>query len=106
MAITKLDADSFERNVIEGRGKCLIVFSRQNCHVCAEVVPMLEELAPELASECAFYYVDVEEQASLYKTYPLKGVPSLMFFKDGDYQGKLAGPVTEEQVREKIAAIG
>ncbi|MDR1603250.1 MAG: thioredoxin family protein [Gracilibacteraceae bacterium] len=105
MAITKLDTASFERCVSDGQGKCLVVFSRPNCHVCAEVVPMLEELAPEYAAECAFYYVDVEEQASLFKTFPLKGVPSLMFFQNGDYEGKLAGLVTEEQVREKIASI-
>ncbi|MDR1321748.1 MAG: thioredoxin family protein [Gracilibacteraceae bacterium] len=105
MALEKLNQETFEEKVMQGSGKCIVVFSRKNCRVCKEVVPMLEELEPELHDVCAFYAVDVEEEAPLYQRFPLKGVPSVMFFSGGDYQGKMAGPVSEDMVREKIAEL-
>lgn len=38
-----------------------------------------------------------------FQRFSLKGVPQILFFKDGEYQGKMAGKVKEEDVEEKIA---
>jgi len=105
MSLQQLDPNSFEERIYDNEEACLVIFSRKSCHVCQEVVPVLVELAPKYQGEFGFYYVDVEEQKSLFQRFSLKGVPQILFFKDGEYQGKMAGKVEEEQIEEKIAEI-
>lgn len=105
MSLTQLNAKSFEEKVYDNGEPCLVIFSRKTCHVCKEVVPVLEELSPNYVGKFGFYYVDVEEDKALYQSFSLKGVPQILFFKDGEYLGKLTGEVEEEQVQEKIAEI-
>lgn len=105
MALEQLKPDSFDEIIYDSGEACLVVFSRKSCHVCKEVVPMLEELQPKYEGKFGFYYVDVEEDKSLYQRFSLKGVPQILFFNEGEYQGKMAGKVEEEAVEDKIAEI-
>jgi len=105
MELKNLNSVSFEEIVYDNCENCLVVFSRKTCHVCAEVVPMVEEVAEKYQDKFSFYYVDVEEQKDLYNRFSLRGVPQLLFFKDGEYQGKLAGKVEEERLEEKIEEL-
>jgi thioredoxin 1 len=105
MSLQQLNSDSFEEIIYDNCEPCLVIFSRKSCHVCKEVVPMLEELKSQYEGKFGFYYVDVEEDKNLYQRFTLKGVPQILFFNDGEYQGKLAGEVEDEQVEEKIAEV-
>ena len=105
MALKQLDSNSFEEIINDNGEACLVLFSRKSCHVCKEVGPMVEDLAPKYSGKFGFYYVDVEENMTLFQRFSLKGVPQILFFKDGEYQGKLSGNVEEEVLEEKIAEI-
>lgn len=105
MSLQQLDATRFEEIIYDNGDPCLVIFSRENCHVCKEVVPMLEELQPQYEGKFGFYYVDVEADKNLTQRFSLRGVPSIVFFNEGQLQGRLAGNVEEEEVAEKIADI-
>ena len=105
MSLEQLNANKFEEIIYDNLESCLVIFSRKDCHVCKEVVPLLEELQPEYLDKFGFYYVDVEEDKNLYRRFSLKGVPQILFFIEGEYQGKLAGVIDEDQVIEKIAEL-
>lgn len=105
MSLQQLDSTRFEEIVYDNGDPCLVIFSRKNCHVCKEVVPMLEELQPQYEGKFGFYSVDVEEDKNLTQRFSLKGVPSIVFFNEGELRGKLAGNVEDEQVEEKISEV-
>ncbi|ACL19868.1 Thioredoxin domain protein [Desulfitobacterium hafniense DCB-2] len=105
MPIQQLDFDSFEEIIYDEGEPCLVVYSRKSCHVCKEVVPEIEELAPKYKGEFGFYYVDVEEDQALFQRFSLKGVPQILFFNDGEYKGKMAGKAEGDQIEEKIAEV-
>ena len=105
MPLEKLNSSRFEEIIYDDGEPCLVIFSRKGCHVCKEVVPMLEELQPEYENKFGFFAVDVEEEKNLFQRFSLKGVPQILFFHNGEYQGKLAGKVEEETVEEKIAEV-
>ncbi|GAB6158507.1 thioredoxin family protein [Desulfotomaculum varum] len=105
MSLQQLSANDFEEIIYDNAEPCLVVFSRKNCHVCKEVVPMLEELSTKYEGKFGFYSVDVEEEKNLIQRFSLRGVPQIIFFNDGQLQGKLAGSVEEADVEEKIAEI-
>ena len=103
MEIPNLDIDSFEEKIFKAKESCLVIFKRKTCRECKALIPMLEDMADSYADgSFNFYAVDVEEQVPLFRRFPMKGVPSILFFHDGEYQGKLAGMVEEEQIEEKI----
>lgn len=105
MELKPLNVRNFDERVYDNGENCVVVFSRKNCHVCKEVVPMVEECGEKYSDKINFYRVDVEEDRELYNRFSMKGVPSILFFKDGEYQGRLAGNVEEEQFEEKIEEI-
>jgi len=106
MELEKLDIDSFEAKVFKGGEDCLVIFSRKTCKECKVIVPMLEELSESYTDgSFNFYRVDVEEQVMLFRRFPLKGVPSILFFSGGEKVGKLAGMVEEEDIIDKIEEL-
>ncbi|KUO62053.1 MAG: thioredoxin [Gracilibacter sp. BRH_c7a] len=105
MCLCKLNNADFENVIYDSGESCLVIFSRQSCHVCQDIIPVLEDMKPKYEGKFGFYYVDVEDQKSIFNRFTLKGVPQILFFKDGEYQGKLAGVVDEEKVANKIADI-
>lgn len=105
MSLQQLSATSFEENIYDNGEACLVVFSKKGCHVCQEVIPVLEDLHLKYLGKFAFYNVDVEKNKSLFQRFSLKGVPQILFFNGGDFQGKLAGKVDDEQIEEKIKEI-
>lgn len=105
MSLEKLDANSFEKIIYDNEDACLVIFSRKNCHVCEDVIPILEELKPQYQDRFGFYHVDAEEEKNLFQRFSLKGVPQILFFKAGDYRAKLAGAVDEDEVIDKIEEV-
>lgn len=105
MSLEKLNAEQFEKVIYDNEEQCLVIFSRKTCHVCQSVVPVLEDLQQQYEGKFGFYYVDVEEDKDLFQRFSLKGVPQILFFKDGEYQGKMAGAAEEEQVVDKITEV-
>jgi thioredoxin 1 len=105
MSLQQLNSSRFEEIIYDDCEPCLVIFSRKDCHVCKEVVPMLEEMQPQYDGKFGFFYVDVEEDKDLFQRFSLKGVPQILFFNNGEYQGKLAGKVEEENVEEKITEV-
>lgn len=105
MSLLQLNEATFEQIVYDKGEPCLVIFSRKDCHVCKQIVPLLEDLQPNYEGNFGFYYVDVEEDKGLFQKFSLKGVPQILFFNDGVYNGKLTGEVEDEQVEEKIEEV-
>lgn len=105
MSLSQLNQKRFEEIIYDKGEACLVVFSRKDCHVCQALIPVVEEMQPNYEGKFGFYYVDVEEDKPLYQSFSLKGVPQILFFKEGEYQGKLAGKIEEEQIEENIDEI-
>lgn len=102
----QLNAADFQEKVYDDGEACLVLFSRKDCHVCQEVHPMLEEIAADYANaEFGFYNVDVDEQKELFRRMALKGVPQVLFFRDGEQVARLAGKQDEDAYIEKIDEI-
>lgn len=102
----KLNAVEFQEKVFDDGEACLVLFSRKDCPVCQEVHPMLEELASEYEDcDFGFYNVDVDEQKALFQQMALKGVPQVLFFRDGEQVARIAGKQDEEKYIEALDEI-
>jgi len=105
MSLQHLDSNDFDEIIYDNAEQSVVIFSRESCHVCQGVVPILEDLQSKYNGKYKFFYVDVDEQKNLFQRFSLKGVPQILFFNEGDFQGKLAGNVDDEQIEEKISEV-
>ena len=105
MTLQKLNSANFDELIYDHEERCLVVFSRKTCHVCQSVVPIVEKLKPNYQDKFSFYYVDVEEENGFIQRFALKGVPQILFFNDGEYQGKLVGKVDGSQIEDTLKEL-
>lgn len=105
MSLTQLNVSSFDKKIYDDKEACLVIFSKKNCPVCQGVIPNLEKLSDKYRDKFAFYYVDAVENISLLQRFSLRGVPQVLFFHGGEYQGRLSGVVEDAQIEEKIMEI-
>ncbi|CDX04733.1 thioredoxin 1 [Desulfitobacterium sp. LBE] len=102
MSLIQLDRCGLEELIYDIGEGCLIFFYRNNCPVCEEMAPVLEELQPKYKGQFGFYYVNIDENKEVINCFKLDEIPQVLFFKDGEYQGKLSGEFNQAQVVEKI----
>lgn len=105
MALQHLDSNEFDEIIYDEAEPSIVIFSRESCSVCQRVVPILEDLQEKYDGKYRFYYIDVEEEKNLLQRFALKGVPQVLFFDEGEYKGKLAGNVEEDQIEDKIEEL-
>ena len=93
MNLEKLNVEGLEQIVYEQESPCLIIFYRKECHVCKEVIPVLEELKTKISWQMWDFMRSMsKKKKKLFNRFSLKSIPQILFFNSGEYQGKLAGP--------------
>ena len=80
-ALTTLTPETFEKTVAEG--VTLVDFWSPKCSFCLEQMPVLAELAPEVAGKFVIAKVNVLDHHDLARKYGIRRLPTLMFFRDG-----------------------
>lgn len=82
----------------------LIIFSRKTCHVCQKVQPLILELEKEFP-QISFYHVDADIEENLMNKCKVKGVPQLLYIKDGEEVYRLAGEYSYDEYAEGIESF-
>lgn len=81
----------------------LIKIGRVGCGPCAEMDVILNELAEELYERgIEVVHESITDTPDLVETYGLKGVPTMIFFDDGEIKWEHVGRLSESELREKL----
>lgn len=99
-----LNKTTFEEIIEEDYETCLVVFSRETCHVCQAVHEKLHRLETEF-SDFPFYSIDIEAEPELMNKFHLKGVPHVMYFSNGELVKKLTGNHDEDEYADAIEEL-
>ena len=83
--------EDFDAEVIEATGVVLVDFYADRCPPCRQLGPRIEELAEEYRGRAKVVKVNVDEGPALAARYGIRGIPLVMFFKDGQPVGELCG---------------
>jgi thioredoxin 1 len=75
------------------------------CGPCKIVAPVVEELAKEYEGKVTFAKVNTDENSDLAGQYQIRGIPTLMFFKEGKSVETVVGAVPKAQLKSKIDAL-
>jgi thioredoxin 1 len=90
-AISELQDATFESKVLRSSKPVLVDFSATWCAPCKQIAPIVEELANEHAGKVDFYLIDTDTQRESAIRFGVRGMPTLILFKDGKPVGQLTG---------------
>jgi thioredoxin 1 len=101
-AVTSVTNDTFETVVIQSSNLIMVDFWATWCGPCKIVAPVVEELAQEYTGKVNFAKVNTDENPDIASRFNIRGIPTLIFFKDGKVLDQIVGAVPKAQLKSKI----
>jgi thioredoxin 1 len=106
MATVKVTDESFESKVLRSDKPVLVDFWAEWCGPCKQIAPALEAISDELADKLSVAKLDIEESPSTPSRYGVRGIPTLMLFKDGHMVSMKPGAMPKQKILEWLAEAG
>ena len=104
-SVVTLDADNFEREVLQSDQPVLVDFWAEWCPPCKAIGPVIEEIATEFEGIARVGKVDVDANRSLAQRYAIGSIPSLLFFRDGEVVDRVQGVVPKSELTGKLTEL-
>ncbi len=89
---------SFDTDVLKSTTPVLIDYWAEWCGHCRMVAPILDEIAGEYQGRLNIMKVNVDENRSIPAKYGIRGIPTLMLFKNGEVAATKVGALSKSQL--------
>jgi thioredoxin 1 len=100
--IRNVSADSFESEVLQSEKAVLVDFWAEWCGPCRMMLPVVESRAAEYESSASVVKLNVDENPSVAQRYGVRGIPTLILFKDGEEVERVVGASTKDSLARLI----
>lgn len=89
---------SFEADVLKSGAPVLVDFWAEWCGPCKMIAPILDEVATAYAGKLTVAKMNVDENRAVPAQYGIRGIPTLMVFKDGQLAATKVGALSKSQL--------
>ncbi len=100
--ITHVSDDSFEQDVLQSSEPVLIDYWAEWCGPCKQIAPLLEDIAGEYAGRLKIAKLNIDENPATPPKYGIRGIPTLMLFKNGEVEDMKVGMLSKSQLQAFI----
>ena len=100
MATNKTSDDSFENDVLKSSGPVLVDFWAEWCGPCKQIGPALEEISNEMGDRVTVVKLNIDENPGVPTRFGVRGIPTLMVFKDGKVASTKVGAMPKSKIVE------
>ena len=106
MSTTKVTDTSFKEDVLESSGLVLVDFWAEWCGPCKQIAPALDQIAEEMNGSLKVAKINIDENPQTPTKYGVRGIPTLMLFKDGQIAATKVGASPKSAIEEWIKSAG
>jgi thioredoxin 1 len=93
---------NFDQEVLKSDKPVLVDFWAGWCAPCRMMAPALEAIADEYAGRAKVGKLNVDENLSLTGRYNIRGIPTLLLFKDGQIQEQVVGATSKDTISKLL----
>jgi len=99
-----VNKDNFNEMVLASSTPVLVDFFANWCGHCQKLLPLLDEVAVAMDGKINVVKLNVDENRDLSKKYEIKGLPTMILFKDGSELDRLIGFMPKDKIIDKVSA--
>lgn len=96
--------DNFKELVLDSSGPVLLDFYANWCGHCQKLLPLLDQVAVDMDGKVTVMKLNVDENRDFAQKYEVKGLPTMILFKDGVEIDRLIGFMPKEKIIDKVNA--
>ncbi|MEJ2059919.1 MAG: thioredoxin TrxA [Gammaproteobacteria bacterium] len=90
--------DSFEQDVLNSSVPVLVDYWAEWCGPCKMIAPILDEISEEYAGRIQIAKLNIDENPATPPKYGIRGIPTLMLFKNGQVEATKVGALSKSQL--------
>lgn len=103
--VVEVSDATFEQEVLRSAQPVLVDFWAVWCGPCKAIAPVVDSLATTYAGKIKVAKVNVDESSATPSRYGIRGIPTLLFFKDGKVADQVVGFVPQTVIEEKVQKL-
>ncbi len=96
--ILALSDDNFEDEVLKSGKPVLVDYWAEWCGPCKMITPILEDIAEEYSDRLKVAKLNIDDNPNTPPKYGIRGIPTLMLFKDGQVEATKVGALSKSQL--------
>jgi thioredoxin 1 len=102
MPVMKTTDSDFATDVLQSDTPVLVDFWAEWCGPCKAISPALEEIADEMGDKVKIVKVNIDENPDTPLQYGVRGIPTLLIFKDGEVKAEKVGVAPKSKLAEWV----
>ncbi len=104
-SIIDLSETNFDQEVLQAKQPVLVDFWAEWCGPCKMLAPVLEQIATEQQGQAIVAKVNVDEHPGLAARYKIQGIPTLLYFREGEVRDQTVGLASKKAILTKLGAL-
>jgi len=103
--IIHVSDSTFEEQVLNSQNPVLVDYWAAWCGPCKMIAPILDEIADEYADKLTVAKINIDDNQLTPQKYAVRGIPTLMIFKNGEIAGSKVGAMSKSQLSAFIDSV-
>lgn len=105
MTTIKTTDYNFQKDVLQASKPVLVDFYADWCGPCKVIAPVLEEIASQLQDKVTIAKINIDDNPNTPQNYGVRGIPTLMLFKNGQVAATKVGSMPKSKLLEWIQSV-